>query len=151
MKVRWLDESMLSISGDTATVRREVSSSEAQTSGAVGYQKSRDASRPAFDSKLEAAYDQYLSALKHAGEIQAFWYHPLTLKLPGGVRYTPDFMVWPNEGKVQIHECKGSLKMKNARDGITRLKISAGSFVCFDFKLVYQKKGQWEIGDVNIF
>lgn len=150
MKVRWLDESMLTISGDTATVRRE-GSEPIRKARVGGAQKVRDAFRPVHDSKLEASYELYLSALKHAGEIQAFWYHPLTLKLPGGVRYTPDFMVWPNEGKVQIHECKGSLKMKNARDGITRLKISAGSFVCFDFKLVYQKKGQWEIGDVNIF
>lgn len=137
---------MLKIAGDTATVRREVSSSEAQTSGAVGYQKSRDASRPAFDSKLEAAYDQYLSALKHAGEIQAFWYHPLTLKLPGGVRYTPDFMVWPNEGKVQIHECKGW--SKNLRDGMTRLKLASGLFSCWDWRLVKKNRGKWEVSAI---
>lgn len=149
MKVRWLDESMLTISGDTATVRREASSPEGSISSPLGStQQSRDASRPAFDSKLEAAYDQYLSALKHAGEIQAFWYHPLTLKLPGGIRYTPDFMVWPNDGKVQIHECKGSLKMKNARDGITRLKIAAGVFRCFDFRLVMRSRGKWEVSTI---
>ena len=136
---------MLKIAGDTATVRRE-GSEPIRKARVGGAQQVRDASR--HDSKLEASYELYLSALKHAGEIQHYWYHPLTVKLPGGIRYTPDFMIWPNDGKVQIHECKGSLKMKNARDGITRLKIAAGVFRCFDFRLVMRSRGKWEVSTI---
>ena len=134
---------MLKIAGDTATVRREGSDARLNVCAA---QQVRDASRPVHDSKLEASYELYLSALKHAGEIQQYWYHPLTLKLPGGIRYTPDFMVWPNEGKVQIHECKGW--SKNLRDGMTRLKLASGLFSCWDWRLVKKNRGQWEISAV---
>lgn len=136
---------MLKIAGDTATVRRE-GSEPIRKARVGGAQKVRDAFRPVHDSKLEASYELYLSALKYAGEIQAFWYHPLTLKLPGGVRYTPDFMVWPNEGKVQIHECKGW--SKNLRDGITRLKLASGLFSCWDWRLVKKNRGKWEVSAI---
>lgn len=139
---------MLKIAGDTATVRRSVWNGPAMKPGEPvdTLDARRNALRPVHDSKLEASYELYLSALKHVGEIQAFWYHPLTLKLPGGVRYTPDFMVWPNEGKVQIHECKGW--SKNLRDGMTRLKLASGLFSCWDWRLVKRNKGQWDISAV---
>lgn len=140
LKTRWVDEERLNVVGDTATVRREGSASQKTVHGS---QQGRDASRPVFDSKLEAAYDQYLSALKHAGEILEYWYHPLTLKLPGGVRYTPDFMVWHAGGTVQIHECKGW--SRNLRDGMTRLTIASGLFPCWGWRLVRRTKGQWDI------
>lgn len=142
MKTRWIDEDRLQIVGDTATVRREGSALDTPVRAS---QQSRDASRPVFDSKLEAAYDQYLAALKHAGVILEFWYHPLTLKLPGGPRYTPDFMVWPAEpgARVQIHECKGF--SKNMRDGMTRLKVASGLYRCFYWRLVRRIKSQWDV------
>lgn len=141
MKTRWIDEDRLEIVGNKATVRRE--GTEARVHGEDGSQKVRDASCPVFDSKLEAAYDQYLAVLKHEGEILEYWYHPLTMKLPGGVRYTPDFMVWHAGGGVQIHECKGW--SKNLRDGMTRLTIASGLFSCWRWKLVKRNKGQWDI------
>ncbi len=143
MKTRWIDEDRLQIVGDTATVRREGSATPDRQ--VHGSQQVRDASSPVFDSKLEAAYDQYLAALKHAGVILEFWYHPLTLKLPGGPRYTPDFMVWPAEpgARVQIHECKGF--SKNMRDGMTRLKVASGLYRCFDWRLVRRIKSQWDV------
>lgn len=142
IRTRWIDEDRLSIQGDKAKVRRE--GSEACSERCVA-QQVRDASRPKWDSKLEAAYSQYLEALKFAGEIHDFYYHSLVLILPGGQKYTPDFAVYTKQGKPEIHECKGSPKMKNARDGITRLRVAAGTFKCFEFKLVYRRMGQWEI------
>lgn len=141
LKARWVDEDQLQIVGDTATVRREGSVSQRRS--VPPSQQGRDASRPVFDSKLEAAYDQYLAVLKHEGEILEYWYHPLTLKLPGGVRYAPDFMVWHAGGTVQIHECKGW--SKNLRDGMTRLTIASGLFSCWAWRLVRRTKGQWDI------
>lgn len=140
MRSRWIDESLISIRGDRATVNRETVNSSAIPKVKV--------EKPKWDSKLELAYSQYLDALKHGGDIIEYYYHPFTLVLPGNVRYTPDFLLWTELNMYQIHECKGSPKMKNARDGITRVKVAAGTFKCFDFKLVYRKKGQWEIKDL---
>lgn len=137
MRTRWIDESLISIRGDKARV---VSTGTNEIKATIKKEN------PRFDSKLEMAYDQYLAALKFAKEIREYWYHPLTLKLPGGVRYTPDFMVWPNEGKVQIHECKGW--SKNLRDGMTRLKLASGLFSCWDWRLVKKNRGKWEVSTI---
>ena len=137
MRTRWIDESLISIQGERATVKRDMVKSEVVVRPKAG--------KPQWDSKLELAYSQFLDALKHSGDTIEYYYHPFTLVLPGNVRYTPDFMLWTALNRYEIHECKGSPKMKNARDGITRLKVAAGTFKCYDFKLVYRKKGQWEI------
>lgn len=136
MRSRWIDESLISIKGDRARI---VSTGSNEIKVTVKRERAK------FDSKLELAYDQYLAALKFAGEITDFHYHGVVFMIPGGQKYTPDFLVHTKQGNPEIHECKGSLKMKNARDGITRLKVAAGTFKCFDFKLVYRRKGQWEI------
>lgn len=100
--------------------------------------------KPRFDSKLEMAYDQYLAALKFAKEIREYWYHPITFHLPGGIRHKPDFVIWPKDSdRLMIHECKGW--SKNLRDGMTRLHIAGGIFVCYEWFLVKQVKGQWSI------
>lgn len=137
MRTRWIDESLISIKGDKAVFKRDTLN--------ISAIKPLKVEKPKFDSKLEMAYDQYLAALKFAGEITDFHYHGVVFMIPGGQKYTPDFLVHTKQGKPEIHECKGSPKMKNARDGITRLKVAAGTFKCFEFKLVYRKKGQWEI------
>lgn len=99
-----------------------------------------------FDSKTEAAYDAVLKARKQAGEIADYWHHPLTLILPGGVRYTPDFLVaseaYPNApDALQFLEVKGW--SKNRRDGITRLKVASGCVPWATFKLIERVKGEW--------
>lgn len=142
---RWIDEDRLTIQGDKGKVRIET----IQQVDLCGDPKATaKPSVPVFDSKLEAAYNQHLTALKFAGEIYDFYYHTVVLILPGGQKYTPDFMIWTKDLKPEIHEVKGSPKMKNARDGITRLKVAAGTFKCFTFKLIYRRKGQWEINPV---
>lgn len=103
---------------------------------------------PTYDSKLEADYASYLWGLVFAGDIRAFSYHPWTFLLPGGVRYTPDFVVWVSEPfvslvKVEIHEIKGSLKMKNARDTLTRLRIAQGLFPWIHMRVIDRYRRHW--------
>ena len=136
MKSRWMDESMLTIKGDKAVFKRDTLNISAIQPLKV--------EKPKFDSKLEMAYDQYLAALKFAGEIREYWYHPITFHLPGGIRHKPDFVIWPaGSDRLKIHECKGW--SKNLRDGMTRLHIAGGIFVCYEWSLVKHVKGQWSI------
>ena len=135
MRTRWIDESLISIRGDKARV---VSTGTNEIKATIKKEN------PRFDSKLEMAYDQYLAALKFAKEIREYWYHPITFHLPGGIRHKPDFVIWPMDSdRLKIHECKGW--SKNLRDGMTRLHIAGGIFVCYEWSLVKQVKGQWEI------
>lgn len=105
---------------------------------------------PPYDSKTEAQYAVYLSHLKLAVEILDYRHHPFTFLLPGGVKYTPDFLIidehisnGPPAPFFEIHEIKGSLKMKNARDSVTRFRIARGLFPWWRFKLIELSDGQW--------
>ncbi len=109
---------------------------------------SKPAPSPQYDSKLEARYAQYLHCLKYGKEIDHWHYHPFTLLLPGGIKYTPDFAVCYDSGfvgfyRVEIHELKGHMRMKNVRDSVTRLRIAQGLFPWLWFKIISRSKGQW--------
>lgn len=163
MRSRWIDPSLLNIKGDRATVRSSVvggqrngreeispgrTTSSKQTAGSEKQNRldqvgSNPTFAPKFDSKTERAYFSYLSALKFGGEIVDFWFHPMTLALPGDVSHKPDFLVMVKHGeRLQIHEVKGW--SKNLRDGMTRFKIASAVYYCWDWMLVKQIKGRWE-------
>lgn len=59
-----------------------------------------------FDSKLEAEHYDRLALLEQAGEVRMFL-HQVPLRLPGGVRYTVDFLVFWADGRVTFEEVKG--------------------------------------------
>lgn len=60
-----------------------------------------------YASKFEASYAQQLHARKAAGEVIG-WLEQVPLHLPGGVRYTIDFLVFLADGTVQPVETKGA-------------------------------------------
>lgn len=64
-----------------------------------------------YRSRWEANYARYLEWLKCRGEIQDWQHEPETFwfdKIKRGVRsYLPDFRVWENDGKSNLHEVKG--------------------------------------------
>lgn len=89
-----------------------------------------------FDSKLEALRHRHLSMLVLAGEVRRFRYHAFSVLIGPGKKYTPDFLVEYADGRIVIEEVKGSLKMKNARDSITRLHVAAGLLPMFGWRVV---------------
>ena len=108
--------------------------------------------RPApssYKSKWEERYAKQLAAEKVQGVIVAWWYEPFSMWLPGGVRYKPDFMVqYPHSERLQMVEIKGW--SKNLRDGITRLKVAASIFPCFDWSIGRWKGGKFEFDTVEV-
>lgn len=69
-----------------------------------------------FDSKDEAAYYEYLLALKAKGEIQNFELQPKYILIPAfkkygkahrAMTYTPDFLVYLNDGNTKLIDVKG--------------------------------------------
>ena len=90
----------------------------------------------AFDSKLEAKRDRHFSMLVLTGDVKRYRYHPFTIQIGPGKRYTPDFLIEYADSRIVIEEVKGSLKMKNARDSVTRLHVAAGLLPMFAWRLV---------------
>lgn len=98
---------------------------------------------PTFDSQLEHARSQYLWGLQLAGNVRGYAYHPFTVHLAKGLTYTPDFLVWWDDGLSTIEEVKGSLKQKNARDSLTRLKMAADKLPMFRWMLITRVRQEW--------
>lgn len=60
-----------------------------------------------YDSKMEAAYAEQLAARQAAGDIVG-WLEQVPLRLPGGVKYTVDFLVFESDGTCRAIEVKGA-------------------------------------------
>ena len=102
-----------------------------------------------YKSKWEERYAKQLAAEKVQGVIANWWYQPYSIWLPGGVRYKPDFMVqYHDNPRLQMVEVKGW--SKNLRDGMTRLKVAASIFPCFDWSLAKWKGGKFEFTWVEV-
>jgi len=114
-----------------------------------GVQAGSNPAPSSYKSKWEERYAKQLAAEKVQGVIVAWWYQPFSMWLPGGVRYKPDFMVqYPHSERLQMVEIKGW--SKNLRDGITRLKVAASIFPCFDWSIGRWKGGKFEFDTVEV-
>ena len=143
------EEKMRGAVGQTQT-----SSLQQSMRGVTGCQSKdgRPAANPApssYKSKWEERYAKQLAAEKVQGVIANWWYQPYSIWLPGGVRYKPDFMVqYHDNPRLQMVEVKGW--SKNLRDGMTRLKVAASIFPCFDWSLAKWKGGKFEFTMVEV-
>lgn len=79
-------------------------------------------SRPRGMNKLERRYSQQLELRRLAGEIVWWGYEAIKLRLAERTYFTPDFVLQPPIGRLEIHETKGfwredaRLKMKAAAE-----------------------------------
>ena len=97
-----------------------------------------------YDSKFELARAKFFDTLILAKEMRMYVHHPFTIQLAPKRTYTPDFLVVWMDGRMDIEETKGSLKMKNVRDSITRLHVAAVKLPMFTWFLVLRTEGRWE-------
>lgn len=92
--------------------------------------------RKAYRSQWEAEYAGVLEMRFRAGEIAAYGYERMTLRLPGDVRYTFDFDCVLPDGTIECHEVKGMLR-EVARD---RLRSAVATFPHFHWYLIGQSR-----------
>ncbi len=59
-----------------------------------------------FRSKKEAAYYDMLCLLKKEGKVIMFLRQPM-FDLPGGTKYTADFLIFYDDGTCQVIDVKG--------------------------------------------
>lgn len=75
-------------------------------------------------NKTEAAYDQHLALLQHAGQILWRRFEGLKLRLADNTFYTPDFAVMAADGVIECHEVKGYWQ----DDARAKIKIAADQY-----------------------
>ena len=69
--------------------------------------------------------------LRYLGGKGAF--EALTLRLPGGSRYTPDYMTVDDTGRVTLHEVKGTYRLQSHGRALTAFRECKAHFKMFNF------------------
>lgn len=101
---------------------------------------------------LEAEYARVLDSRKAAGEILAWKYEAIRLRIAFGNKpawYKPDFLIVNADGSQEAHETKGWWKT----DARLRIKVAAGVYPWIKFvgvrKLKKKDGGGWEFEDFS--
>jgi len=77
-------------------------------------------------------------------------YEAVTLRLPGGSRYTPDWMTFEG-GAVTLHEVKGAYRLHSHGRARTAWREAVAAFPCFRFVWASLKSnGEWEVEDAGV-
>lgn len=86
-------------------------------------------------NKSEELLADELKRRQHAGLILEFRFEEMTFVLPGGVRYTPDFVVQETDRTLTCVELKGSAAIF-MDDAKAKFRIARGHFPWFRFVAV---------------
>lgn len=96
-------------------------------------------------NKLESRYGQHLAVRLRAGEIVAFRFQPLKLRLADSTFYSPDFLVVTAHRAIELHETKGFMR----DDAAVKIKVAAAQYPWFLFRLVRADGAHgWDIREV---
>lgn len=88
-------------------------------------------------NNLELAYSLQLEEQRLEGEIMAWEYEPMNIRVARPqCYYKPDFLVITKEGFVEFHETKGG---HFEHDSIVRTKVVSEKFPYFVFRLVRKR------------
>jgi hypothetical protein len=98
---------------------------------------------PGQMNNWERQYADQLHKLQLAGEVQAYWFDAVKLRLADNTFYTPDFLVLMADGLIEVHEVKGHWE----DDARVKIKVAADKFP-FRFKAITKAKGQWEVEEI---
>lgn len=101
-------------------------------------------------NKTETAYAKTLEQQKRNGEIQAYWFEAIKLKIAEGTCWlTPDFMVLRSDRTLELHDVKGSFYVWQD-DSKVKMKVCATNY---PFRVLVvvpknRKLNEWEIKEV---
>ena len=98
---------------------------------------------PGAMNKTEEAYASYLEARRLGGEIHAWRFEPMRLRLASRTFYEPDFLVIERGGEVEFHEVKGHWE----DDARVKIKVAATQYPWFRFTGVTRKRKVWQFED----
>jgi len=87
-------------------------------------------------NKLEHRYAEHLTIEQHQGEIEAFRFEPLKLRLADRTFVELDFLVVAKDRVIELHEVKGHWE----DDARVKIKVAAELFPWFRFYGVQWRK-----------
>jgi len=98
-----------------------------------------------YKNKWERLFADVVEGQKRNGEILDWKYEPFSMVYSRDpatgkcLRYKPDFVVWPVEGRIQVYEVKGFLRPE-AR---IRYLSTKAAYPLWNFTMIAYNKGRW--------
>ena len=110
-----------------------------------------------FDSELEVEYYKYLVELYAKGVITSFYYHPaIPIKITKNNTYTPDFVVFYLDRRIEIVETKGYNPYSKMRDDMihqvmqTKSEQELRDWLNKNYDSVYDNKFQLRFNNYSV-
>lgn len=94
-------------------------------------------------NKTEARYAQHLDALIVAGDVAAWKFESVKIRLAKRTWLTIDFFVWMPDGAVELHEVKGRKGKRYfaTEDSKLKVKVAAEEYPRWTVRIVWPAKG----------
>ena len=129
-----------------ARIKAKLSGGDTSTSlkgGSARQRGHRHGNRPsckasASPNRTEAEYNTVFLSGKGL-------YECLTLRLPGGSRYTPDWLSVDPDGTLVLHEVKGSYRFPSEGRSRVAFNVARESFPMFRFVWAKKSKKGWVV------
>jgi hypothetical protein len=87
--------------------------------------------QPGVMNETESLYAEILEQRRLAGEVIAWWFEDVTLKLAPDLRYTPDFKVLLADQSIEYVDTKGSGPIDPK--SLVKIKAAAEKFHLYQF------------------
>ena len=98
-------------------------------------------SSPQPKTRPEVEMNAILGAMLRRSEIASFEFEGITLIYGDGARYTADFAVFQNDGRLRLIEVKGPFIR---RTGLQALQSAKAKYKLIRFELWQLTKGEWK-------
>lgn len=96
-------------------------------------------------NRTEKAYAAYLERQKFDGQVAAYWFESIKLKIADhACFYTPDFLVLRPDGSLELHEVKGSPRIFQD-DAKVKTKSAATQYPFKVFVVYPEKRAGWKV------
>lgn len=98
-------------------------------------------------NRTEARYGEQLAAEQGLGLVRWYEFEGITFRLPGGIRWTPDYPVLRPDGCLELHEVKGRRGSTYFATEKARLKLRlAADVLPFPIRVVWPDgAGGWAV------
>lgn len=100
--------------------------------------------KPGQMNKTETAYAAHLEREKQHGDVAAYWFESMKIRIAKNCWYCPDFLVMRPSGELELHEVKGARAIFRD-DAKVKVKAAAEMFPYRMFVCYPARGGFWEI------
>ena len=142
---QWLEDYRKRLGMAQKPVQKPAKASQLPAPALVPYSHAKRVAVPlrAAEGKMSKTEERYRRDMLNGGGR----FEPVSLRLPGGGRYTPDFMT-VDDGVVTFHEVKGSYRLGSQGRAYTAFHEAAAYYPMWRFVWAHWTGKTWDVSTI---